>query len=201
MTPLNGLIVKFNSSNGSPAWAKKYIGYYGWSAFSDIKIDRLNNIFVAGWSDTSHLVIKYNTNGDSIWVRKYHPTLCREVAYGCTIDDSLNIIFTGKRFHYFPPYGSLDSVLVTKYTSSGVLRWESTYANGISANEGDKIVADQNGNLYIGGVNAISGDGVYLTMKCDRNGARQWVKIYDPPGSGDNTLKGIAFDKINNTFL
>src|SRR6266542_5866413 len=63
-SPLNGLIVKLNSLNGSPVWAKRYIGQYGWSAFRDIKIDRLNNIYVAGWSDTSHLVIRYNTNGD-----------------------------------------------------------------------------------------------------------------------------------------
>ncbi len=201
LLPLNGLIVKFNSLNGNPVWAKKYIGDYGWSAFSDIEIDRFNNIFVIGWSDTSHLIIKYNTNGDSIWVRKYHPPSCREVSYGCTVDDSLNIIFTGKRFHYYPPYGSLDSVLVTKYSSGGALRWESTYANGISANEGYKVVADQNGNLYIGGVTTVSGNGVFLTLKYDRNGVRQWVKIYDPPGSGDNELSGIVVDKINNALF
>ena len=203
--PLNGLIVKFNSPNGSPVWAKTYNGEYGWSSFRDIKIDRLNNIYVVGWSDTSHLVIRYNTNGDSVWVRKYHPgPLVREVSSASTLDDSLNIIFTGQRMHYItnPPNAHYDSLLVVKYSSSGVLRWESTYSSGLTnANFGDKITADQNGSIYVGGGTTPSGFGVFLTLKYDGNGAQQWVSIYDAPGSGDNNLRGIAMDRINNALF
>jgi hypothetical protein len=207
LLPTNGLIAKFNSLNGNLVWARRYIGQYGWGAFRDIKIDRLNNIYVAGWTDTSHLVIRYNTNGDSVWVRKYHPPPMgglypREVARACTIDDSLNIIFTGERILYYPPYGYYDSLLVVKYSPSGVLRWESVYSSGYSyiVNKGLKITADQNGSLYIGGITNISGDGVYLTLKYDRNGARQWVSIYNGPGVGD-ILKSIAMDRLNNAIL
>jgi hypothetical protein len=201
--PLNSLIVKFNSLNGSSVWAKRYIGQYSESAFFDIKIDRLNNIYVSGGSDTSHLVIKYNTNGDSVWVRKYHPPgRVREVARDCTIDDSLNVIFTGFRRFYYPPSGYYDSVLVVKYSSGGIIRWESTYAyNYLSPNQGTNIANDQNGSSYIGGITTISGYGVYLTLKYDRNGTLQWTAIYDAPGSGDNTLKGIAMDRINNALF
>lgn len=67
-------------------------------------------------------------------------------------------------------------------------------------NEGIKITADQNGNLYIGGITTVSGDGVYLTVKYDRNGIRQWAKIYDAPGSGSSTLSGIVIDRTNNSL-
>jgi len=194
-SPRNSLLVKFNSLNGSPVWAKKYVGQYGTSAFNDIKIDRLENIYAVGWSDTSHLVIRYNTNGDSVWVRKYHSPFARETARACTIDDSLNIIFTGHRIHSF------DTLLVAKYSSGGVLRWESTYAQGVNENVGTKITADLNGSLYIGGVTVVSGAVVYLTLKYDRNGAWQWTAIYDAPGSGNNTLQAIALDRVNNALF
>ena len=203
LLPHNALIIKFNSLNGSPVWARRYVGEYGWGAFRDIKIDRLNNIYVTGWTDTSHLVIKYNTNGGSVWVRKYHPPgRVREVARDCTIDDSLNVIFTGFRRFYYPPSGYYDSVLVVKYSSGGIIRWESTYAyNYLSPNQGTNIANDQNGSLYIGGITTISGYGVYLTLKYDRNGTLQWTAIYDAPGSGDNTIYGIAMDRMNNALF
>jgi hypothetical protein len=199
--PRNGLIVKFDRSTGSTVWAKRHIGEYGWSAFRDIKIDRFDNIYVAGWADTSHLVIKYNTNGDSVWVRKYHPPSCREVTRACTLDDSLNIIITGQRFHYYP-YGSVDSLLVAKYSNGGVLRWESVYVyTPLVENVGKKIVSDQNGNVYIGGYTSVSGDLVYLTLKYDRNGVRQWSAIYNPPGNGSNEIYAIAIDRMNNALF
>lgn len=200
--PTNGLIVKFNGSNGSPAWVRRYVGQYGWAAFRDIKIDNFNNIFVVGWTDSSHLVIRYNTNGDSVWVKRNKaPWLVREVTRACTIDDSSNVIFTGQRRFYYPPFGYYDSLLVGKYSSTGILRWESVYAyNLLGSDVGIKINNDQNGNTFIGGSSSISSYSVYLTLKYDKNGIRQWSKIYDAPGSGSNTLTDISFDKINNAL-
>jgi len=198
--PTNGLIMKFNNVNGSVAWVKRYIGQYGWGAFRDIKIDRQNNIYVAGWTDSSHLVIRYNGGGDSVWVRKYRPPWgVRETIRACTLDDSLNIIITGTRtFYYISNY---DSLLVAKYSPGGVLRWESVYANNfLSPHVGTKAAADQLGNIYIGGETSVSGDGVYLTMKYDRNGTRQWARIYDASGSGSSTLKAMAMDRTNNAL-
>jgi len=198
--PHNGLIVRFNNSNGSPDWVKRYIGQYGWGPFRDIKIDRLNNIFVVGWTDSSHLVIRYNTNGDSVWVRKNKaPWLVREVTRACTIDDSSNVIFTGQRRFYYPPFGYYDSLLVGKYSSTGILRWESVYAyNLLGSDIGTKITYDQNGNVFIGGVSTVSGYSVYLTIRYDRNGIRQWSKIYNPPSSILNDIYGIVLDRVNN---
>lgn len=204
--PTHGFIAMFNTLNGNPEWVKRFFGDYGWGVFNDIKIDKHNNIYVAGRSDTSHLLIRYNTSGDSDWVRKYHPPapspyIVYEIAAACTIDDSLNIIFTGRRIFSNPPFGSVDSVLTAKYSSGGVLRWERTYFYSITANSGEKITTDENGNIYVGGGTVVSGFGVYLTLKYDRNGVQKWAKIYDAPGSGDNTLRAIEIDGINNALL
>lgn len=198
--PTHGLIAKFNSINGNIVWVKRYFGDYSWGAFRDIKIDRLNNVYVAGWSDTSHLVINYNTNGDSVWVRKFHPTSYREVARACTIDDSLNIIFTGQRIFYYYS-AEYDSLLTVKYSPTGVLRWERSYGYDFASNVGTKITADQNGNLYVGGGTTVSGDAVYLTLKYDRNGTQQWAKIYQGSGNGISYLRDITLDKINNALF
>ncbi|MBZ0202703.1 MAG: T9SS type A sorting domain-containing protein [Ignavibacteria bacterium] len=202
--PLNTLLVKFNSLNGSTVWAKKYVGHYGTSYPFDIKIDRLNNIYVSGYSDTSHLLIKYNINGDSVWVRKYQQPPNRDIAFACAIDDSMNIIIAGVRrtcVSFPPPGGCFDSLMAAKYSANGVLRWIKIYKYNTSDASGRKIAVDQLGSIYIGGVTGISGFGVYLTLKYDRNGNQQWAKIYDAPGSGDNGLKGIEFDKINNALF
>jgi hypothetical protein len=200
--PFSGIMVKFNGLTGSLVWARTHIGDYGESEFRDIKIDRLNNIYVAGTSDSSHLMIRYTTDGDSVWVRKYHPPSCSEVPNACTLDDSLNVIFAGKRTHYYT-YQGYDSVLVVKYSPGGVLRWESTFGSSYNygVNWATKIVSDQNGNSYIGGGTDISGYAVYLTLKYDRNGARQWVSIYDRPSSSGNNIQGIAFDRIHNSLF
>lgn len=129
------------------------------------------------------------------------PLIVYEIAAACTIDDSLNIIFTGRRIFSNPPFGSVDSVLTAKYSSGGVLRWERTYFYSITANSGEKITTDENGNIYVGGGTVVSGFGVYLTLKYDRNGVQKWAKIYDAPGSGDNTLRAIEIDGINNALL
>lgn len=200
LPPWSGLIIKFNGINGTQLWAKKYDGNFGTSTFDDIKIDALNNIYVAGSSDSSHLLIRYTTAGDTTWVRKYHPTACGEFPKACTIDDSLNIIFTGFRRHYYVT-GFYDSLLVVKYSPSGLMRWESTYGYNLFFNVGTKITNDQNGNLYIGGETTISAYAVYLTLKYNRNGVQQWAKIYDAPGNGDNNLNGIAVDKIYNVLF
>ncbi len=202
--PKNSLLVKFNGSNGSVLWAKRYIGEYGTSYPFDIEIDRLNNIYVVGYSDTSHLVIKYNGNGDSVWVRKYHQQPARNMAFACAIDDSMNVIITGaRRFCYTnpPPGGCFDSLMAAKYSSNGILRWIKIYKYNNSDASGRKIAVDQNGSIYIGGVTGISGWGVYLTLKYDRNGVQQWVSIYDAPGNGINGLNSIAMDRINNALF
>ncbi len=163
-----------------------------------IKIDRLNNIYVVGYADSALLCIKYNTNGDSVWVRRYQPPGgFRAAAFACTIDDSMNVIMTGGRNFGMPP----ESLLTVKYSSDGNFRWARSYGYDNLINRGIKIAADQYGSVYVGGYTRISGLFVYLTLKYDRNGVQQWASIYNGPGNGDDFLFSIAADRIHNFVL
>ncbi len=201
----NTLTVKFNTSNGTVAWAKRYIGGPRHNIPEDIKIDKNNNIYVVGASDSALLCIKYNISGDSVWVRKYQP-LAFNYANACTIDDSLNIIITGIKTHCvsFPPPGAcFDTLLTVKYSQNGDLRWAKTYfyPGNPSFNAGLKITNDQFGNIFIGGRTRPNiGTRKYLTLKYDLNGNYQWASLYDGPGSGDDNLSSISLDRFLNSL-
>jgi hypothetical protein len=202
--PFKIITVKFSGSTGSVLWTRTYITQDPWNVPRDIKIDRLNGIYVVGTSDTSHLVIKYNIEGDEQWIRKWKPdggTFPVAWAEACTIDDSLNVITTGYMARCSP---GCDSLLVIKYSRGGILRWLRTYryyTTFPSYIEGTNITADQYGNIYVGGRTRPGSDQFYLTLKYDRNGVFQWGSIYDAPGNGDNTLRGIAMDRTHNALL
>lgn len=202
----NTLTVKFNATNGSVVWAKSYIGGPRHNIPEDIKIDKNNNIYIVGASDSALLCIKYNTDGDSLWVRKYQPPSF-SYANACIIDDSLNIIITGIKTHCvsFPPPGAcFDTLLTIKYSPDGNLRWAKTYSypGNPSFNAGLKITNDQSGNIYVGGKTRPNvGTYKYLTLKYDRNGIYQWATLYDGTGSGDDNVRAIVMDKINNSVF
>jgi len=205
---LNTLTIKFNSNNGTVVWAKKYIGQYGASCPNEIKIDKHNNVYVTGWSDSSLICIKYNSiTGDTILVKKYQPAGTITSGNSCTIDDSLNIIITGYKAYcipYPPPGGCFDTLLTIKYNKEGVLKWAKTYFsptdNLISI--GLKVVNDQYGSVYImGRTRNNTGDDIFLTLKYNRDGILQWVSTYDGPGQDDDFIKNISIDKIHNAVF
>jgi len=198
----NIVTIKFSSQNGTVLWAKKYIGQYGQSYVDDIEIDPLNGIYVVGSSDSSHLIIKYNIDGDSVWVRRWKPAIGSAWANDCTIDDSLNIITTGERRHCLVPMGCFDTMLTVKYSKDGDLRWIRTYTYNYLGNYGKKIVADQYGSVYIAAWARISPSVSisYLTTKYDRNGNQQWVSVYNGQ-SGYDIIRSITFDRIFNSVI
>ena len=196
------LLVKFNSIDGQVNWARTFLGNNIGSYPYDLKIDKQNNIYVAGWLDSSSACIKADANGNTIWIRKWQPPGDYAAFYNCALDDSLNIILTGYRSHCVslpPPGGCFDSLLTVKYSPDGDLRWVKTYwfpqALGVGG-FGQKIVVDQFGNSYIGAKALVTGYHIYLMVKYDLNGNQQWVSSYS--ASSDSFLKSIALDRIHN---
>src|SRR5260221_1881935 len=94
--------VKYNSS-GDSLWVRSY---YGAAAnFTDVPhaltADAEGNVYVTGQSygtGTGYdvLTIKYNTNGDSIWVQRYNGTGNNwDGGYFISVDGSGNVYVTG----------------------------------------------------------------------------------------------------------
>ncbi len=88
--------------NEDTAWVRRYNGsqnYYD-GAYA-IKVDGSGNVYVTGGSYGSgtysdYVTIKYYSNGDTAWVRRYNsPSNSSEYAHAMAVDDSGNVYVTG----------------------------------------------------------------------------------------------------------
>ncbi len=196
--------IKINPNTGSASWTKDYNG----PAYQDDKIyaittDRLNNIYVAGYTTgigvgTDMTVIKYNSSGTQLWSQSYNSTTNGDDgALGVAVDDSLNVYVTG-----YVTLAGLDMYLV-KYNSSGVYQWGQSY--GGNSNQDDKayaITVDQLDNIYIGGYTVNnSRDADFTLVKYNRNGARLWFSNYDGPAHKDDIAVCMALSEGNRIYL
>ena len=209
--------------NGDTAWVRRYNGtgnpyYYDYA--TAIAIDGFNNIYVTGysWGDhTSHdyATVKYYTNGDTAWVRRYNgPGNYWDVALAMVADDSGNVYVTGySSQNWIWPNANYDYATI-KYDSYGNEIGVRRY-NG-PGNLDDKsysITTDNYGNVYVTGCSyGIIGLGDYATIKYinffmrgDTNGDKQrdvsdivylinylfrYGPASNPSGSGDANCDG-----------
>ncbi len=161
-TDQNFVTIKYNTQ-GIEQWARYYDGPdHREDKPVAIAVDDSGNVFVAGSSYSlirsyDYLTIKYNSIGDSVWVRRHSNGL---TVNAMTLDIEDNIYVTG---------GTLqDDILTVKYNSNGNLKWE-RYYNGI-ANGYDvsyDLAIDKNNIIYvIGGVTGKGG----IILKYDSSG-------------------------------
>jgi len=179
--------VKYNSS-GVQQWASIYDGpEHGWDLAKSITVDNSGNVYVTGesfgGSSRIYATIKYNSNGDTLWVRRYNGPGSSDRGNAIVVDDSGNVYVTG---------GSSQNWGVTiKYNALGVLQWIDIN-NGI----GNDIAMDDFGNLYVAGCK----EG-FTTTKYNTYGVRQWIMIYAGPATGAGEANSIALDSLGNVYV
>ncbi|MDZ4711896.1 MAG: SBBP repeat-containing protein [bacterium] len=175
--------VKYNSS-GVQQWVRVYAGPGGYlDEPKDMIIDNSGNIYICGPSDFSifgkTLNIKYNTNGDSVWVRATDVAVGdNENAYAITLDNGGNIITTGSSG--VENNGDFGTV---KYNSSGSLQWVREFNGAPLINDvANGTVTDKNGNVYtVGMTRSNYGDNISV-VKYNSAGVQKW--IYNRGGGG-----------------
>jgi len=144
------LLLKYSSA-GNLLWSRTWrgTGMNNTNESSAFKIlfDNEGFIYVLGNTiiDSNYLdflLIKYKTNGDSIWVRTFNGTNGDvESERDIVIDPNNNIYITGLSYRF----GSVDNETV-KYDKNGDLKWSKKFNNF----SGGNILLDS-GFLYIGG--------------------------------------------------
>jgi hypothetical protein len=199
--------VKFNT-DGILQWAKVYNGGGPDDAPTDIKIDNSGNIIVAGntniGGDTvKALTVKYNQNGDTLWVKKFTQLPDDSGTSQIVIDTANNIFIVGDYGYHI----NLPDFLTIKYNPSGTLLWYSTYDSPQSYQDlAERIALDSIGNLYVVGTTQVpSGAGHNdVLIKLNNNGIIQWTKIFKGiltgNGNGGYILPGIAVSSDNNSI-
>ena len=205
------ITIKYNSS-GEQQWAKQ-LGEPAASPAapgkgkSSIALDASGNIYVGGsrrfgsGQNASYLLIKYNSNGDSLWTRNYKGThFLAGLGSGivCVKVDGNFIYATGKSFDQNPDLSTSCFATTIKYDLSGSQQWirKDTLING--SDEVIGMEADPSGNIIVTCDHGLN----ILTFKYNSAGARIWKKSYTGI-SGDyyDRVTDLAVDPSGNVFL
>jgi len=198
--------IKYNSA-GDSIWVRRYNGPGNWyDGANSIAVDGSGSVYVTGYSaiasgsNYDYATIKYNTGGDSIWVRRYNgPVNGYDYAYSIAVDGSSNVYVTG----YSWGGGTNYDYATLKYNSSGAQQWVQRY-NGTGNREDytKSIAVDRLGNAYVTGVSYGSGtDSDYATIKYNSTGVQQWVQRYNGTGNSKDYARSMALDSSGNVYV
>jgi plastocyanin len=203
--------------NGNLAWVSTYDGpASGYDESKAIAVDDSGYVYVTGlsWGGTGADIatIKYNPDGDTVWVRRYDgPSSDYEDDWSedIEVDDEGNVYVTG-RVNYFidkSAAGSGSSVdyCTIKYYPNGDTAWVRTYDGLASSyNVAYALSLDEYGNVYVTGESwgesgTASAD--YATVKYDSDGNEAWVMRYDGPAGSEDFSPAVAVDAIGYVYV
>src|SRR3990170_1907844 len=187
------------------AWVRRYNGPGNSSDYAyAIAVDGSGNVYVTGQSIGSgtyndYATIKYYSNGDTAWVRRYNgPGNLDDVAYAIAVDGSGCVYVTG----WSSGSGTGYDYATIKYHSSGDTAWVRRYDGQVYDDGALAIAVDGSGNVYVTGYSTGSGNYYnYATIKYHSNGDAAWVRRYDGGGNGLDEARAIAVDGSGSVYV
>ncbi len=199
------LTLKYNP-NGSLLWEKRYNGPASNADNpSALALDNSGNVHVTGssWGGSSWdmATLKYDSNGNLLWVRRHFGGRDADVAADLAVDAAANAYVTGKT----SIWGSNSNYrfLTIKYNTGGNLIWSKTY-QGYSSNHSiaSALTLDASGNVCITGSSwGIGTSYDFATVKYDPSGNQLWAQRFDGPSSGGDISADVAADVEGNVFV
>jgi len=197
--------IKYDT-NGNEVWVARYDGPASdYDYATAIAVDSSGNVYVTGdsWNGGTgydSATIKYDTNGNEVWVRRYNGSLnLGSMANAIAVDGAGNVYVTG---HSNYSLGSYEYATI-KYDTNGNQLWVALYRGpGNIEDSANAITVDGSGNVYVTGVSI--GNGTYYdyaTVKYDPDGNQLWVARYDGPASYSDVARAIALDASGNVYV
>ena len=184
---------------GNYVWIKTYNG----PGNSDdetkaLAVDASGNVYVTGYSFGSgtwedYVTIKYRSNGDTAWVRRYNgPESNHDCATAMTIDYLGNVYVTGQSYSSVTGW----DYATIKYDSSGNQLWVQKYNGPRGINDvALGITVNNSGNVYVTGYSEGEGtDYDYGTIKYWQNYPPNAFSLLSPENDAFIPSGTVAFD-------
>ncbi len=196
--------IKYDSK-GNLLWVKYYNGTGKlWDEAYDLVVDDSGYVYVTGKSYSGltsfdYTTIKYNTSGDTVWVRHYNgPGDSDDIPHSLIIDKSGNVYVTGAS----TGAGTNFDYATVKYTSDGEVLWVSRY-NGIGnpRDEAFAIGVDENMNVYVTGFTFSETLSNYLTIKYTPDGETLWTRQYFGQWNKGGKAYDLAIGENGNVYV
>ncbi|NUL83286.1 MAG: SBBP repeat-containing protein [Armatimonadetes bacterium] len=196
--------------NGSEVWASRY---HGLGDLDDhgtaICLDGAGNLIVAGNSfegqeqGPNYLTIKYNRHtGGQLWSRTYNGVGSgADWAYAVCVDPDDNAIVTGRSWG---GVGSAYDAATVKYAGlDGEALW--SYSHGSdnnSSDQGNRIAADADGNVFVVGSTPAVFQGLnWLVIKLSSTGDHQWTRTHFGPSIFTDDAMGLHVNSDGSVIV
>jgi len=166
--------------NGNQLWIRKLSYSY---KYPSIATDKSSNIYVTG----DFGIIKYNSDGDSIWVRSTN------TAQSIAADDSGNVIVSGSEY-----ISGMNKLITEKYNSSGDQMWSAESNPGYYL---ASMCVDKKGNTFLAGAGQNINYYDYYIIEYDKNGNQIWSTLYNDPADSGSIPSKILTDNSDNVYI
>jgi hypothetical protein len=200
--------------NGNLLWAARYNGPDN-STDSALRlaVDGAGNVYVSGnsigtGSDYDITTIKYDSNGQQLWLARYNgPGNRADQMRAMALDSAGNVYVAGSDY----AAGTASDYVTLKYSPNGQRLWVARYdGNSHGEDTGQGLALDLAGNVYVTGSSLASHFDIYgnvvshydyATIKYDSLGRELWIARFDNSYDVDYFAGLIGLDGAANVFV
>jgi hypothetical protein len=167
-----------------------------------IALDGSGNVYavglrVNGGANNIRILKLAASNGAILWDRSYGATGVAITAAGATVDPFGAVLIIGAQAS-----GGGD-IVTLKYSTSGNLVWENTYAGAAGGKDSpSQIAVDGSGNALVAGytTNAV-GNADFITLKYASNGTLTWSQTFEALPGAKDIADSIAVDAAGDVYV